>query len=472
MNATRSWPAYQASYRTKEMKILGHWIQTNTSGAVVGLAGAGKSNLLGFLCNRPDALKSYIPSLDVPLAVIAVDLNNLPSNDLSTFYRVILRSFYEAADQFEDPLPDTIAILYRENRTSQDPFLSQSALRELLLHLQDRQIRVVLVLDRFDKFCREATTQMTDTLRGLRDSFKETLSYIVGMRQEVIYMSDPSVLGELYEILDTYVCWVGFMNESDARKLIAEETLTTSPPPIEADINRLLELTGNYPALLKTACHWWLNHGQEKTAANWLDTLFAERTIQYRLKEVWNGLSQEEQLTLSDVQRLARGSLKTTIKGNDKVFQHLQVQHQDALSRLIAKGVLQNSDGNLRISGELLAVYIRSVGGRSRGQLWLDKELNVIYQDQTPLDELAPLERSLLRFFLTYPRVRHTYTDLIEGAWPEEVYKEGVSTEALYQLVRGLRRQIEPNPSQFRYIINWRGKPEGGYQCFPEGRPG
>jgi DNA-binding response OmpR family regulator len=72
---------------------------------------------------------------------------------------------------------------------------------------------------------------------------------------------------------------------------------------------------------------------------------------------------------------------------------------------------------------------------------------------------------------VTHPRVRHTYTDLIEAAWPEDIHREGVSTEALYQLVRGLRRQIESTPSQPRYIVNWRGRPEGGYQCFPEGRP-
>lgn len=61
--------------------------------------------------------------------------------------------------------------------------------------------------------------------------------------------------------------------------------------------------------------------------------------------------------------------------------------------------------------------------------------------------------------------------DLIEAIWPEEVHKEGVSTEALYQVIRGIRKAIEADTSKPRYLINWRGAFEGGYQFYPEGRP-
>jgi DNA-binding response OmpR family regulator len=79
----------------------------------------------------------------------------------------------------------------------------------------------------------------------------------------------------------------------------------------------------------------------------------------------------------------------------------------------------------------------------------------------------------LLRFLIHHPRARHTHSDLIEAAWPENiVVKENVSTEALYQVVRGIRRKIEPDTTQPHYLLTWRGQPEGGYQFFPEGKPG
>jgi hypothetical protein len=471
VSTNRSWSAYPNTYCAAEMQQLARWIQTNSSGSVVGLAGAGKSNLLGFLCHRPDALQNYLAPSDKSVALIPVDLNNLPANNLATLYRVILRSFYEVQHQFETPLQETITALYHDHRSTRDAFLAQSALRELLLLFQAHQMRVVLVLDRFDKFCRQATLPMTDTMRGLRDSFKDTLSYIAGMRQEVVYLSDPTVLGELYELLDTHVCWVGSMDEADARRLIADETLLAATPPTEADIRSFLNLSGGHPALLKVTCHWWLA-GPDRPHQEWTEVLLAERTIQYRIKELWNGLSQEEQRVLSEVQALAARSRGRKRGDNLQASQELYRQQKPVLDHLAAKGIGQPSKRGWQISSLLLAAYIALVGGRSRGKLWFDQRLNLIYQGQTSLDNLSPLENSLLKFLVSHPHVRHTYTDLIEAAWPEDIHLEGVSTEALYQLVRGLRRQIEPTPSQPRYIVNWRGRPEGGYQCFPEGRPG
>jgi hypothetical protein len=35
-----------------------------------------------------------------------------------------------------------------------------------------------------------------------------------------------------------------------------------------------------------------------------------------------------------------------------------------------------------------------------------------------------------------------------------------------------LRRKIEPDPANPRYLTTWRDWPEGGYQFFPEGKSG
>jgi DNA-binding response OmpR family regulator len=81
------------------------------------------------------------------------------------------------------------------------------------------------------------------------------------------------------------------------------------------------------------------------------------------------------------------------------------------------------------------------------------------------------LERETLRFFIRNPRVQHTYTSIFEAAWPEDVQYGSISNETIQQMIRGIRKTIEPNPSQPVYIVTWRGQPEGGYQFFPEGRP-
>jgi hypothetical protein len=477
MAVSRAWADYSPTYRAKEMDILANWIEAGQSGAVVGLAGAGKSNLLGFFGYRPEVLQARLQSK--PVIVIPVDLNNLPAHNLATFYRVILRSFYEVRDRFDLMLQETITTLYRDNRAERDPFLPQSALRELLMLCQAQNRRVVLVLDRFDHFCQAATPAMLNTLRGLRDSFKNTLCYIVGLRYEMAYLADQASLGELYEILDTHLCWVGAMAEADARRLIVEETDSASICPTEEEMAHLLTLTGGYPSLLKAACHWWLAISDKPTLAEeWADLLLAERSIQYRLEEIWQGLTQEEQLLLSEMQNLSRQTgdgekMKGRRKTVAPAFDKLEPRHRHTLTRLAAKGLCRPAELGWNIVGDLLAIYTSNVSGRSRGQIWLDQQTGELYQGQTRLADLEPLERALLHFLIKQPRLRHTQTTLIEHTWSEDdIYKKGISPESLYQLVSKLRKKIEPDPTKPYYLVVWRGKPEGGYQFFPEGRPG
>ena len=69
---------------------------------------------------------------------------------------------------------------------------------------------------------------------------------------------------------------------------------------------------------------------------------------------------------------------------------------------------------------------------------------------------------------------RLTKTALCYELWPDDVIIDlevDVANARLQQVVRQLRKVIEPNPSQPIYLITWRGKPEGGYQLFPNGQP-
>lgn len=482
MTANRPWSSYPDTYRAREMKILAGWISAGESGSVVGLPGCGRSNLLGFLCYRPDVLQSYLLPQIKSVVLIPVDLNNLPANNLSTLYRAILRSFYRVRDQLDPTIQQTVAELYEENRRERDSFLTQSALQELLLLFQDQQVQVVLVLNRFDHFFQTATPQMVNTLRGLRDDFKNTLCYIAGMTQEVAYLPDPTALGEMYELLDSFVCWVGSMGDEDARNLICRATRTAPEPPTETDVAMMLSLTGRFPVLLRATCQWWLTTEPKPTRSNWLNELLVERSIQHRLAKIWLGLTQEEQFILSELQRLqvmatgAQSPKEKTgqIEGRsiDQIFQGFVKQHWDILAGLAAKGICHQAGTQWYIGADLLAAFIATAKGRGRGRIWLEEGTGEIYQGQILLANLTSLERSVLTFLVKYPRMRHTKTDLIISTWPEEIRRQGVTDNSLYQVILTLRRAIEPNPNQPSYLVTWRGKPEGGYQFFPEGRPG
>lgn len=468
------WTKLPSSYRAQEMRILADWLVAGESGTVIGLPGAGRATLLGFLCHRPDVLQTLLVDYEHSVILVPVDLINLPDNNLATLYRAILRSFFEVQSRFNITLQPLIHDLYRRTEADRDPFLPQSALRELLLALQTQEIRVGLIMDRFDRFCQTATRRMTNTLRGLRDSFKETLCYIVSLPQEISYFSHLESVAPLRAILDTHVCWVGPLNEVDARHMIAYRTRHLPDSLPEPTIIRLMSVTGCYPSLIRVACECWRQIG-ETAVSDWRTTLFAKQNVQHRLGEIWEGLTQEEQSALFELQ-IRQSCLSTP--GDDasrrrlKATAQTDAQPSGVLVTLADKGLCyQNSGGNWQINGDLLAAYAAATAGRSRGRVWLESGTGDIYQGTDMVENLQPLERTLLQFLIQHPRTRHTHTTLIEAAWPDDVLRDGVSTETLYQAIRGIRKKIEPRPATPCYIVNWRGQREGGYQLYPEGRP-
>lgn len=457
------WQEHPPTYRQGEMQQLARWIKAGASGSVIGLRGSGRSNLLGFLCHRPEVLRGYLPESGVPLLLVPVDLNNVPDASLATFYRVLLRSFYEVRIAIPNDLRALVSQLFFENRAALDAFLPQSAMRELLFHFQARAMRVVLVLDRFDAFCRMITPELGDTLVGLRDSFRDTLSYIVGVRQSLVYLDTLALASDLVRILTTHTCTLGPLCPADARQMILRRTRSGGIAPGEQEIAEMMALTGGYPTLLKALCEWWLLTPTRPPVAQWFSTLVAAPAFQRRLDDLWAGLTQEEQQTLAE---LAAG--RAPKPDGSASRRHPQ---RDALQTLIAKGLCQAHTDGWRLFGTLFQAYVEWQGATSHGAIWLDEATGMLHQGHIPLEQLSPKERMVLEFFVKHPRRRHSYTDVIISAWSDEERYHGVTNDSLFQVVRGLRQAIEPNPATPVYVVNWRGKPEGGYLFFPEGRP-
>jgi hypothetical protein len=457
----RPWQAHPPTYRQVELETLARWISAGVSGSVIGMPGVGRSNLLGFLCHRPEALAPYLPTPAPSVLLVPVDLNLLPDPTLATFYRVLLRAFYELRTGLPVNLQEFATQLFFDYQAASDPFLPQSALRMLLFYLQAHGQRVVLVMDRFDAFCRMITPELGDTLSGLRDSFRDTLSYLVGVRQSLAYLETLDLASDLVRTLTTHTYTLGPLCPADARQLIERRTRNLGAPPTEPEIAEMLALTGGYPMLLKLLCEWWLLTPARPPLDQWFATLSAMPALQRRLHEIWAGLTQEEQQILGD---LALGHER-------KPIDELRQQRQHAVQQaLVEKGLCRPTAGGPLFS-TLFQAYVEQQGAASRGAIWLEEPTQLLYQGPTPVAGLTPKERAVLEFFVKYPRQPHSYTDVIVSAWSDDERYHGVTNDSLFQVIRGLRQKIEPHPATPVYVINWRGKPEGGYLFFPEGRP-
>ncbi len=467
MASKRAWSSYATTFCAWEMETLSSWIRAGQSGSVIGLPGTGKSNLLRFLCHRPDVVAQYLKDDSLKLAVVQVDLNSLPSSDLATLNRVILRSLYEAGEQFsaiEPALFSTIETLYRRVEEKTDPFLSQSALREVLFAIEKRLAHLVLVMDPFDQFCRVASTRVLDNVRALRDSFKYTLTYIIGLRHELAYLRDPVELGELYEIFDAHVCWMRPLTSEDAHFSISQAEEMTDKSFSPDQVARLIDLTGSYPALLLAATLWLAETSPIPDISTWEDCLLLESGIQSRLNDVWMALTGEEQAALSVLQMtLTRDASRECSES----LRQVEAKYKSALASLQKKYLCYFDASGWRLFSPLFARFVAALEGICAGKIWRDHRTDCFFRGDTELADLSEQDRRLLRYFLDHPSAVCRLDDVIEAVWPD-YSKEGVSSQAVQQAIRHLRQQIEPNPASPSYIITKHGV---GYRFFPEGAP-
>ena len=172
------WKTYPSDYREKEVRQILAAVKAGECASVIGLSGAGKSNLMGYMTNRPDVF---------PHPSALVDCNRLRKNTSNDLFQLIRRSLGQdtpAEDEF-----DALDVLIEKR-------------------LEENNGSLVLLLDRFEILTDDHA--IASNLRALRDTYKYQLTFVSATRQTV----DPA--SELAELFFGNTLWLGPLSENDS----------------------------------------------------------------------------------------------------------------------------------------------------------------------------------------------------------------------------------------------------------------
>ena len=301
MSEAGPWAEFPTSYHQERVRIILNWLRVGESGVVVGMSGAGKSNLLGFLSTRPDAARLYLGDAVADTCIVLLDVNRLPAVAGTDFFRAMLQTLYQKRTCLHKSLQDTLVMLYQAAIDSQDDLILFSALQDMhRVYCYEGGRRVAWLLDRFDGACRGLDVQFLSSLRALRDTFKGQLCYVVATRHPVPQLRDPGEIDEFYEILMANICWVGPMVERDAQwvaRQMAERWGTTFA---EEDVARIIFLSGRLPAFLKVAFTMLAKGKLSRSEGtdSWKEQLLQRPEIQRQCQGLWEDLTETERTSL------------------------------------------------------------------------------------------------------------------------------------------------------------------------------
>ena len=420
--------------------------------SIVGLSNTGKSTLLRSI-PLPAVKGKYLGDRADDYVFVYIDFNLMLELTEQGFYELILRSTLAELGnlEIEPGLLDRIAASYHRLVEPANPFLVPLSFNEGLTAISEGlKQRVVFLFDEFDEPFVDLDERFLLNLRALKDKYGPRLSYVVATDQPLRQQQRGDKVAEFCELFALNTLFLPTLGRDDAQQVIAQFAREEEVELSADDVVFIIAQAGGHPGLLEATCRVLaeVSHDYPDSYPDQSYKLVRERldndvSIRTECAKLWNGLTAEEQEALT-----------AFVSGPGEP---LDPELERSLRQ---KAIVEEKDSELAIFGQLFKGFarrqrlVKRPGPRGvrvdvdSGHVWVDGEL---------APDLSDLEyRLLLLFYGHLDKICDKY-QIVESVWGQD-YIDEVDDARIDKLVSRLRRKIEPDPSEPRYLITVRGR--------------
>ena len=294
-------PPLPLSYRQEIVPTIMRCIQAGDSCALIGAPQTGKTNLLRFLC-RQDVQAKYLGSDAHRSLLVLVDANQAP--DLSHWrnYIPFLEGLRGATKNLKDNIDSLAPYPADFGDTSRaDSREGHRRLKDFLKELcETRDLKVVFLIDQFDRPFQELEDDFFITLRGFRDALegdcKYKLCYVVTLCEApgAIRLEFDTRCKPFHDLLAENVYGLKPYKSPDARLMIQRLVHPRGiAMPDEQHLQDFLWLAGGHGGLLRALFDVWRT-GQWPITGDMVDELLTHPSVRGQCDKLWESLSREE----------------------------------------------------------------------------------------------------------------------------------------------------------------------------------
>ena len=433
----------KTGFRETETKRLFQWMQAGESASIIGISGVGKSNLFNHL-RDPDTQATHLGQMAVHTIIVRANFHYIPDFSDRSIYSLILEQFellegdadkfalssqdIEKISQFHERLLDAKGDILKVQR------YFKQALRILL---NNPKHRLVFLFDQFDDVYQEAEPRLFANLRGLREAYKYRISYLVFTRDMMpnLIEMDPA-REEFYELLASNVMGLKPYAKSDAMSVLERVSKRNQLTLTDQLRDGLYSLAGGHAGLLRAAL---LGAMQHKLADQLHLTDAAIRLlkipgVELECEKLWGSLSVHEQRTLMAKAQEFDSAMDAAI-----------------VTQLQIKGLMSEDDTAV-IFSPVFAHFVAAQEAHWEQPLFFDEPSRQIWVLGNPAPRLTQLEYRLFQQLYGQEGEVVEKDALISAGWPNA--KGGVSDEALIAAIARLRKKIEPDSKNPRFLQN------------------
>lgn len=413
---------YPPETRENEVGRALELIKKGNSVQILGLPGVGRSNFLRLFAYNNKLRVKHLGANYKWFHFVYMDLSEIKGRSMTDIFKFILISLsYSFSERKMETERKRVDDFLKEGLNIPDEMVLSQSIKKAIDYLCiEKELTIILLFDRFDVFYPTVREDFFTNLRILRNRAKYRFSCIFSLPRPLEEVLEPTLISEFYEFVAGNNIYLSLFDRraNEFRFSYLEKVSGKTLDNILKD--KIIELTGGHGKLSRIALELVL--AEEKAPENLEEFLTSKSPMKGALFEIWSALTPQEQ--------------KTIVK---KELSEINDNSYLILSNLIRENKIQIP---------LFEPYITNLPKASAEEITYLPEVNEIKMGEESLTEkLSPSEFKLLRFLIQNKDKVCEKEEIINTVWSDEKTQEGVTDQALDQIIYRLRRKIEEDPN-------------------------
>lgn len=408
--------------RDEISKIIGY-VSSGKSCQVIGLPGTGKNNALRLLPYNREARELHLGQREPSFHFVYMDFSEVSKRPLSDIMKFILISLASSFGERRLKEEETVVnkLLSEALKFSDELFFSQSLKKAIGYLAHDKELSIVFLFDRFEDYIHNIDAQFFLNLKILRNLAKYRFAACFAITRPIEDILEPVIFAEFSEFFVGNTIFLPIYDAIGLDFRFAHLEKISGKKADERTKNEIIKLSGGHGKLARI-CYEAVLAGSKPSE------LLENTHVRGVLNELWNFLTPEEQ-------------------------KNLKLETQNPLLEKL--GLTANG----KITIPLFASFAKTQTSQTILKLNYNPERNEILKGEQNITELlSPQEFRLLKYLLMNQDRVCEKDEIITNVWKDSKTQEGVTDQALDQILYRLRKKIEDDPNNPRFIQTVKGR--------------
>lgn len=424
MEPTHFESLYPADSRSDEIEKLLNFIKEGNSAQLIGLPGVGKSNVLEFLSFNRNVRIKHLGENQKWFHFVLLNFTEIRGKSLADAWKFIFLGLIESLHERKVEEYEKVNSIFRESANLNDELVLFQGLKRAIDYLSiEKELTVVLLMDRFEEYAQMTDSSFFANLRTLRNRAKYRFSVMFSLSRPIENIIDEAIISDFHEFLSGHEVYLKIKDEVGLEFRISYlEKVSGQKIPLEIK-EKVINLTGGHGKLTRLCLESYLSEGNSSE-----EFFLEQKNIKGALFEISNFITPAE---LKDIKT------KTP---------------NDFLEKI---GLLKNG----KITILLFELFIQDLKNETNEKITLDNTKKEILKGEASItDSLSSSEFKLLRFLIENAGRVVEKEEIINAVWSDSKTQAGVTDQALDQIVYRLRRKIEEDPNNPMHIKTVKGR--------------